>query len=61
MYLSGQNLLSSRLLSKNLKLKIYKTIILSVLLYGIETEVEGVREKDMRGILGHEGVEVPVD
>jgi len=49
------------LLSKNLKLKIYKTIILSVLLYGIETEVEGVREKDMRGILGHEGVEVPVD
>ena len=32
-----QNLLSSRLLSKNLKIKIYKTIILSVVLYGCET------------------------
>jgi hypothetical protein len=31
------NLLSSRLLSKNLKLKIYKTIILPVVLYGCET------------------------
>jgi len=29
-YHSVQNLLSSRLLSKNLKIKIYKTIILSV-------------------------------
>ena len=33
-YHSVQNLLSSRLLSKNLKIKIYKTIILSVVLYG---------------------------
>ena len=32
-----QNLLSSRLLSKNLKIKIYRTIILSVVLYGCET------------------------
>jgi len=31
-----QNLLSSRLLSKNLKIKIYKTIILPVVLYGCE-------------------------
>ena len=30
-------LLSSGLLSKNLKIKIYKTIILSVVLYGCET------------------------
>ena len=30
-------LLSSRLLSKNLKIKIYKTIILPVVLYGCET------------------------
>ena len=32
-----QNLLSSRLLSKNLKIKIYRTIILRVVLYGRET------------------------
>jgi len=34
---SVQNLLSSRLLSKNLKIKIYRTIILPVALYGCET------------------------
>ena len=33
-YYSVQNLLPSRLLSKNLKFKIYRTIILSVFLYG---------------------------
>ena len=32
-----QNLLSSRLLSKNLKVKIYRTIILPAFLYGCET------------------------
>ena len=32
-----QNTLSSRLLSKNLKIKIYRTIILPVVLYGCET------------------------
>jgi hypothetical protein len=36
-YHSVQNLLSSRLLSKNLKIKIYRTIILSMVLYGCET------------------------
>jgi hypothetical protein len=36
-YHSVQNLLSSRLLSRNLKVKIYKTIILPVVLYGCET------------------------
>jgi hypothetical protein len=36
-YHSVQNLLSSRLLSKNVKVKIYKTIILPVVLYGCET------------------------
>ena len=35
-YYSLQTLLSSRLLSKNLKIKIYKTI-LSVVLHGCET------------------------
>ena len=34
---SMQNLLSSRLLSKDLKIKIYRTIILPVVLYGCET------------------------
>jgi len=32
-----QNLLSSSLLSKNLKIKIYRNIILPVVLYGCET------------------------
>ena len=36
-YHSVQKLLSSRLLSKNLKIKIYRTIILPVVLYGCET------------------------
>jgi hypothetical protein len=34
---SVQNLLSSSLLSKNLKISIYKTVILPVVLYGCET------------------------
>jgi LEA14-like dessication related protein len=36
-YHSVQNLLSSHLISKNLKIKIYKTVILPVVLYGCET------------------------
>jgi hypothetical protein len=36
-YHSVYSLLSSRLLSRNVKVKIYKTIILSVVLYGCET------------------------
>jgi len=36
-YHSVQNLLSSRLLSKNLKIKICRNIILPVVLYGCET------------------------
>src|SRR5215510_12264896 len=36
-YHSVQNLFSSRLLSKNLKIKIYRTIILPVVLYWCET------------------------
>jgi hypothetical protein len=36
-YHSVQNLLFSRLLSKNLKIRIYQTIILPVVLYGCET------------------------
>jgi hypothetical protein len=36
-YYSVQNLLSSRLLSKNLKIRIYRTTTLPVVLYGCET------------------------
>jgi sorting nexin-29 len=36
-FYSVQNLLSSRLISKNLKIKIYKTVILLVVLYGCKT------------------------
>jgi len=37
--------LSSRLLSKNLKIKIYRTVILSVVLYGCETWSLTLREE----------------
>ena len=40
-----QNLLSSSLLSKNLKIKIYRTIILPVVLYGCETWSPTLRER----------------
>ena len=43
-YHSVQNLLSSRLLSKNLKIKIYRIIILPVL-YGCETWSLTLREE----------------
>jgi len=40
-----QNLLSSRLLSKKLKIKIYRTIILQVVLYGCEAWSLTLREE----------------
>jgi len=42
---SVQNLLSSSLLSKNVKIKIYRTIILRVVLYGCETWSLTLREE----------------
>jgi hypothetical protein len=42
---SVQSLLSSRLLSRNLKVKIYKTLILPVVLYGYETLSLTLREE----------------
>jgi len=60
-YHSVQNLLSSSLLSKNLKIKIYRSIILTVVLYGCETwslilrEERRLREFEnrvLRGIFG---------
>jgi len=44
-YYSVQNLLSSRKLSKNLKIQIYSTIILPVVLYGCETWSLTLREE----------------
>jgi hypothetical protein len=44
-YHSVQSLLSSRLLSRNVKVKVYKTIILPVVLYGCETGSLTLREE----------------
>ncbi|KAJ4428226.1 hypothetical protein ANN_24242 [Periplaneta americana] len=44
-YYSIEKLLSSSLLSKNLKVRIYKTVILPVLLYGCETWTLTLREE----------------
>jgi hypothetical protein len=44
-YHAVQNLLSSRLLSRNVKIKIYKTIILPVVLYRCETWSLMLREE----------------
>ena len=50
-YHSLQNLLSSRFLSKHLKVKIYRTIILPVVLYGCETWSLTLRdEKEAEGV-----------
>jgi hypothetical protein len=42
-YHSVQNLLSSHLLCKNLEIRIYKTIIFPVVLYGFETWSLGIK------------------
>ena len=66
-YYSVQNLLSSSLLSKNVKIKIYRTIILPVVLCGCETWSLTLREERrlgmfenrvLRGIFGPERDEV---
>ena len=44
-YYSAQNLFSSSLLYKNLKIKIYRTILLPVVLYGCETWSLTLREE----------------
>ena len=44
-YHSVQNLLSSSFLSKNLKIKIHRTIILPFVLYGCETWSPTLREE----------------
>jgi hypothetical protein len=47
---SVQNLLSSRFLSKNFKIKIHKTIILPVVLYGCETWSLTLRQEQRLGV-----------
>ena len=47
-----QNLLSSRLLSKYLKIKIYRTINLPVVLYGCETWSLTLREERKLRVFG---------
>jgi hypothetical protein len=44
-YHSDQNLLSSCLLPENIKIRIYKTIILSLVLYGFQTWFLTLREE----------------
>jgi len=44
-YHSVKNLLSSRLLYKHLKIKIYRTVILPVVMYGCETWSLALREE----------------
>jgi len=44
-YYSVQNVLSSRLLSKDLKIKIYRNIIMPLVLYGCETWSMTLREE----------------
>jgi len=50
-YHSVQNLLSSSLVSKNLKIKIYRNIIFPVVLYGCETWSLTLREERRLSVL----------
>jgi hypothetical protein len=52
-YYSVQNLSSSRLISENLKIKIYKTVILPVVLYGCETWSLTLREEHRLRVFEH--------
>ena len=52
-YYSVQNILSSSLLSKNLKIKIYRTIILPVVLYGCEIWSLKLREERRLRVFGN--------
>jgi hypothetical protein len=62
-YHSIQNLLSSQLLSKNIKIRIYKTTIFPVVLYGCEIWSQTLREHRLtvlRRIFGPKRDEVTV-
>jgi hypothetical protein len=49
-YHSVQSLLSPRLLSRNVKVKIYKAIILPIVLYGCETWSLTLREEHRQSV-----------
>jgi len=51
-----QNLLSSRLIPKNLKIQIYKTVILSVVPYGYETWSLTFREEHRLRVFENKGL-----
>jgi len=57
-YHSVQNLLSSGLLSKNLKIKKYRTIILPVVLYGFETWSLTLREEHRLRVFANRVLEI---
>jgi hypothetical protein len=52
-YHAVQSLLSSRILSRNVKIKIYKTIILPLVLYGCETWSFTFREEPRLRVFGN--------
>ena len=52
-YHSVQNILSSRLLSKNIKIKTHRTVVLPVVLYGCETWSPTLREERRLRVLGN--------
>ncbi|KAJ4449497.1 hypothetical protein ANN_00897 [Periplaneta americana] len=54
-YYSVEKLLSSSLLSKNLKVRIYKTVILPVVLYGCETWSLTLREEHRLRVFENKG------
>ncbi|KAJ4432810.1 hypothetical protein ANN_21449 [Periplaneta americana] len=56
-YYSVEKLLSSSLLSKNLKVRIYKTVILSVVLYGCETWTFTLREEHRLRVFENKDIE----
>jgi hypothetical protein len=58
---SVQNLLFSRLLSKNVKIRICRTIILTVVSYGCETWPLTLREEHRRRVFGPKRDEVMIE
>jgi hypothetical protein len=60
-YLSVQNLLSSHLLSKSIKTRIFKNVILPVVLYGCETWSLTLREEHRLRVFGKRRIFEPKD
>jgi hypothetical protein len=58
-YHSVQNLLTSHLLSKNIKIRTYKTVILPVVVYGCETWSLTLREEHRLRVYENRSIFVP--